>query len=399
MIAIDCEPRADDVIRAGKKAGTLMLVAAAGFAVPPGFVVLPEEDLGAIDDAALADHVARIGGFPVAVRSSGLLEDLADASFAGQYETFLEVAGLESLRDRIAACRASAASDRVRAYLAKQGLDPARAKVSVLVQRMVDARAAGVGFSIHPITGREEHALVECVSGLGEKLVSGHAAPSRYVVELATGLAVEAEQGADGAQLSPAEISDLAGALVELQALFHAPQDVEFALDRAGKLWILQSRPITRIQWRSDVDEFTNADFKDGGVSARVCTPMMYSLYRDAMQGSMQRYAERIRLLPKGQEERWIGSYYGRGYWNASAVKRVMAKVPGFDERRFDEDLGIQKDYGAAGPMKVPTNARTVLRAIPIAIALEREYRRASSAPFARSGSASGGSAARGRGG
>jgi phosphohistidine swiveling domain-containing protein len=362
-----------DVSRAGKKAGNLHLMAVAGFAVPSGFVVFPDEDVSAIDDGALADLVAKVGGFPVAVRSSGLLEDLAGASFAGQYETFLGVEGVGQLRARIEECRASAKSERVRTYLQKNGLDPAGALVSVLVQRMVDARAAGVGFSIHPITGREEHALVECVRGLGEKLVSGHAAPSRYVLDLATGGIVEVEQGADGAELSKGEAVQVARALLDLQAHFHSPQDIELAIDRAGKLWLLQSRPITRIHWRTDVDELTNADFKDGGISARVCTPMMYSLYRDAFQGSMQRYFETLKL-GKGQE-RWIASYYGRGYWNASAVKRALANVPGFDEEKFDRDLGIQKDYGAAGPHVVPTDARTMLRAAPVAIALEREYR------------------------
>ena len=375
MIAIVGSPDFD-VTRAGKKAGNLHLMAAAGFAVPAGFVVPPEEAMEGVPDAVLAGLVARVGGFPVAVRSSGLLEDLAGASFAGQYETFLDVADVPSLRARIDECRASGKSDRVRAYLEKKGLDPSRALVSVLVQRMVDARVAGVGFSIHPVTGREEHALVECVTGLGEKLVSGHASPSRYVLDLQKGTVVEAEPGPDGAELSTAEAREVARALLDLQAQFHAPQDVEFAVDRAGKLWLLQSRPITRIQWRTDVDELTNADFKDGGISARVCTPMMYSLYRDAFQGSMQRYFETIKLVEPGKIERWIASYYGRGYWNASAVKRALAKVPGFREEKFDQDLGIQKDYGARGPLVVPTNARTVLRAIPIAIALEREYRR-----------------------
>ena len=90
MIAILGTPAPGfDVSRAGKKAGNLHLMAVAGFAVPSGFVVFPDEDVSAIDDGALADLVAKVGGFPVAVRSSGLLEDLAGASFAGQYETFL----------------------------------------------------------------------------------------------------------------------------------------------------------------------------------------------------------------------------------------------------------------------------------------------------------------------
>ena len=98
----------------------------------------------------------------------------------------------------------------------------------------------------------------------------------------------------------------------------------------------------------------------------------MYGLYRDALQTSMQRYFESL-LLIRGPQT-WIASYYGRGYWNASAVKRALAKVPGFREDKFDQDLGIQKDYGAKGPLVVPTTVRTVARAIPVGIALERAY-------------------------
>lgn len=363
-----------DSARAGGKAKELHALARGGFRVPPGFVVAHDEDLAALEDAALAAAIERIGGFPVAVRSSGLLEDLADASFAGQYETFLGVASLGDLRAKIEACRASARNDRVRAYLAKVKKDPDAARVSVLVQRMVDAKIAGVAFTLHPITGREEHAYVELCEGLGEKLVSGHVSPTRLEVEITTGAKVSEELGPEKATLSEEERRELARVLLDVQAHQHAPQDVEWAVDRSGVLYVLQSRPITKVAFRSDVDELTNADFKDGGISARVCTPLMYSLYRNAVEASFQRYFEGLRLIPKGKKLSWISMYYGRGYWNASAVKSALAKVPGWSEEKFDRDLGIQKTYGAKGPTVVPTNVRTVAAAVPVALALESSY-------------------------
>ena len=365
-----------DPARAGGKAAQLHALLGGGFRVPPGFVVVYDERLEAIDDDALARSVSALGGFPVAVRSSGLLEDLADASFAGQYDTFLGVADIAELRRRITDCRASAQNERVRAYLAKIGKDPSAAKVSVLVQRMVDAKLAGVGFTLHPITGKEEHALVELCEGLGEKLVSGHVSPSRIELRLETGDIVSEELGPEKAALSPGERSELAATLLGIQASRHAPQDVEWAVDRSGVLYVLQTRAITKVAYRTDVEELTNADFKDGGISARVCTPLMFSLYRNAVEASFQRYFEALKLLAPTDRPRWIAMYYGRGYWNASAVKRVLSRVPGFDEEKFDRDLGIQKSYGKTGPLKVPTNARTVLRALPVALALELSYRR-----------------------
>ena len=224
-----------DAVRAGKKAACLHEMKRGGFTVPEGFVVRDDEDVSSIADEELASRIARIGGFPVAVRSSGALEDLAGASFAGQYETYLDVADVKALRARIDDCRASARSERVQAYLKKQGLSPEAARVSVLVQRMVRARIAGVAFSIHPVTGREEHALVELVTGLGEKLVSGHVAPSRYVLDMRTGGVVEQEIGPEGASLTREETRALTRALVHLQAHFHAPQDVEWPSTSPGR--------------------------------------------------------------------------------------------------------------------------------------------------------------------
>ena len=226
-------------------------------------------------------------------------------------------------------------------------------------------------------TGREDHALVECCHGLGEKLVSGQTAPTRYVVRLDDASVVEREPGAEDVELDGRLLQELRTHLLELQAFFEAPQDIEWAIDSTGKLWILQSRPITRIQWRSDIEEFTTADFREGGVAARVCTPLMYSLYRNAVQDSMQRYFVDIRLLSRRTpQQTWIDMFYGRPYWSASAVKKALLKVPGFDEEVFDKDLGIQKQYGPSGPARTPTNLRTVLPAIPVAIALEQSYRR-----------------------
>ena len=377
-----------DAERAGHKAARLHELLLAGFRVPAGFVVFHDEDLAALGDERLEQSVARLGGWPVAVRSSGCLEDLPDASFAGLYETFLDVADLGALRRAVEACRVSGKGERVRTYLERAGHDPDAGKVSALVQSMVHPRVAGVGFSLHPLSGREEHALVECCGGLGDKLVSGHVTPSRYVLTLRSGAVVEHKPGSEGATLTPHERQELAAALLDIQALLGCPQDVEWAVDQEGTLHVLQSRPITSFKPRGDVDALTNADLKDGGVSARVCTPLMFSLYRNAMQESLQGFFTSLRLLHERIE--WMWYFYGRVYWSAAGAKRCFVRIPGFDERAFDQDLGIQKDYGPAGPHRTPTTVKTLLRAIPVALALQTSFRRqlevvqAFRAPFQR---------------
>lgn len=362
--------------RAGTKATTLHELTLAGFDVPPGFVVPDDVDPEGIDAQALAAAVRKIGGYPLAVRSSGTLEDLGDASFAGLYESYLGIADPETLRDRIRDARASARDPRVTAYLRERKLDSAAARVAVLVQRLVDARTSGVAFTLDPTRGIEDHAVAEFTEGLGDQVVSGRITPSRLVFRLSDGKPVEATRGQNGSALTDDEIRQLRALLLEVQARRGHPQDVEWAFDREGKLRLLQSRPVTAIRWRDDVDEFTSADFRDGGVAARVCTPLMFSLYRNAFQPSMQAYFEGLGLLARGADETWIRMFYGRPYWNASAVKRCLEKVPGFDERAFDADLGLQKDYGEEGPLRTPTTIRSVLRALPVAWRLGRGYRR-----------------------
>uniref|UniRef100_UPI001461473A aminotransferase class III-fold pyridoxal phosphate-dependent enzyme n=1 Tax=Nocardia higoensis TaxID=228599 RepID=UPI001461473A len=360
---------------AGGKAATLHELITAGFEVPPGFVLPADFDLDAVSDDDLAGWVRALGGFPVAARSSGVLEDLDDASFAGQYESYLDITEVGELREHIANCRRSVENDRVRTYLARHGYSAAKATVSVLVQRMVEAEYAGVGFSIDALGGIEDHAIVECCAGLGERLVSGHVTPTRYTLRLRDGGVVERDAGGEDIDLEPSTTEGLAALMLAVQAFRHRPQDIEWAVDRAGKLWLLQSRAITAISWRTDIDQFSDADLRDGGVSARVCTPMMFSLYDNAFQYSMQSFFERVKLAEPGVEQDWMAMYYGRAYWNVSAVKQCFFKIPGFDEQHFDDDLGVLNDYGPRGPHRTPTNARTIAKALPAALAVEKSYR------------------------
>ena len=358
----------------GGKATTLHLLALDGFDVPPGFVIPAVADIDGYTDLQLRDWVHRIGGFPVAVRSSGAAEDLAGASFAGQYDSFLHVADVETLRHRIAECRKSAATDRVVSYSAKTGHDLSEAQVAVLVQRQVDARVAGVAFTIDPLSGVEDLGVIEYCTGLADKLVSGHVTGSRITVRLRDA-AVQDRAGDD--ELSAVAVRSLAATMLAVQAHRHRPQDLEWAFDHDGRLWLLQARPITAIAWRTDIGQYTDADFRDGGVSARVCTPLMYSLYRNAFQSTMQQFFVELGLQSPHDEPEWISQFYGRPYWNVEAVKRCFLKVPDWDEQDFDTDLGVNKDYGPAGPARVPVTAATVVGALPVALASSRLRRRA----------------------
>jgi len=193
-----------------------------------------------LEAAVLDEVVAGVAG-PVAVRSSGLGEDLPDASHAGQYETVLDVRGVEALREAVRTCVASVRGDRVGSYRAARELD-GEIGMAVLVQRMVPARAAGVAFSADPVTGDESRARVSAVTGLAEGLVEGHRSADEWTV---TDGVATLDSGREEA-ISAHDALAVAALVRRVAAIEGTPQDVEWALAE-GRLWLLQARPVTTL--------------------------------------------------------------------------------------------------------------------------------------------------------
>jgi len=318
---------ADDLDSVGGKAASLGELTAAGLPVPPGFVVtagtyrrfieetgIDEElfeavDVDAEDSKALAEaeahaqelilntempqdlHEEILGAYDevgdgdsfVAVRSSATAEDLPDASFAGQQETFLNITR-EDLVDRVKRCWASLFTQRAIYYRNEQGFAHDVVDIAVVVQKMVDADKSGVMFTSHPSTG-EPKLIIEAAWGLGEAVVAGSVSPDNYVVDRETSETLETtvadkkvmmERDAETGETVEREVAEdrrtaqvLAGTeigqLVELgeraEAHYDEPQDVEWAIvdseERSSSgsrtesgdsgVYMLQSRPITTI--------------------------------------------------------------------------------------------------------------------------------------------------------
>src|ERR1039458_2294156 len=163
-----------DVALVGGKAATLGELLSAGFEVPDGFIVVGEPTAEALAAGAT------LGGC-LAARSSAVAEDLAGASFAGQYETVLDVRGADALEAAIRHCRASAEAVRVALYRSERGV-AADTTISVLVQRMVAAEAAGVAFTANPISGDRSEVVITAGRGLGERIVGGDAVGDEWRV-------------------------------------------------------------------------------------------------------------------------------------------------------------------------------------------------------------------------
>ena len=336
--------RAADRLTVGGKAASLGELTAAGLPVPPGFVVTADTyrefihaaeietelfdalDVDPDDAEALASGAARarelITGTPfpdrlgdeivsayrsladgselfVAVRSSATAEDLPDASFAGQHETFLNIQE-DTLADRIKACWASVFAERAVCYRNEQGFDHAEVDIAVVVQQMVDADKSGVLFTRHPSTGDREM-IVEAAWGLGEAVVSGTVSPDHYLIDPATAAVTEStiadkkqrlvkdadtgetrlepvpEADRNARVVTDAELEKLVDLGRRVEAHYGEPQDVEWAIVNSdvqrssgnrtqsgdGDVFMLQSRPITTI---ADTEAGARADGADRSV-------------------------------------------------------------------------------------------------------------------------------------
>jgi pyruvate,water dikinase len=244
LVAV-AEASAVDRTMLGGKAAVLAELLAAGFPVPPGIVVttaaLDDPDL----DAQLASMADHLGSDRFAVRSSGAAEDLADASYAGLYETYLNVPST-GLGDAVRRCFAAAASERVTAYHDRHG--GGAAAMAVLVQAMVDPRCAGVAFTAHPVTGDLTQTVVTAVPGLGDPLVSGETTGEEWTI-IPGGAVAMTRPAPEG---DPVLTGGQAAAVAQLARRVAdrydgRPQDIEWAIDHDGRLWLLQARPMTAL--------------------------------------------------------------------------------------------------------------------------------------------------------
>jgi len=206
-------------------------------------------------------------GTALAVRSSATSEDLPEASFAGQQDTYLNVVGVSALRAAVVGCFASLWTARAIGYRLRNGIDQADVALAVVVQLMVDAESSGVLFTANPLTGVRGESVVDGTFGLGEALVSGQVEPDHWVVETITGQIRARQQGAKqvvtvpGAgggvrtlasepgsrfSLTDAQVAELVRLGAQVAALFGNPQDIEWAY-ADGRLFLLQSRAITTL--------------------------------------------------------------------------------------------------------------------------------------------------------
>ena len=321
----------------GGKAAGLAQLHGMGLCVPAGFAIL-----GATPDnlpSDLAHHYRELGGGKVAVRSSALDEDGGEASFAGQYETLLNVEGDEAVARAVVQCLESLSAARAGAYRARLGGDDAgQANMCVVVQRMIEARAAGVLFTVDPVSHRRAHAVIDVVPGLGEALVSGLETPDHYVLDR-RGEVLRADLVGDRAILEPESLRKLLAEAIRAEARRGTPLDLEWAIDADDQIWWLQARPITTLG--PDLNELDTERIDASHVYTRcnigemfpgVCTPLSYSFTARGIDVGMQRMHIRVGVQDELVKDfKFIAMSYGHLFLNLTTLSDASSQTFGGD--------------------------------------------------------------------
>jgi pyruvate,water dikinase len=315
----------------GAKAANLGELARAGFLVPEGFVLtttafdifldanqlslcstskkVTSATLPAEIHTPLLNAALQLGQAPLAVRSSGVAEDLSGASFAGQYETVLNVHGANALITAVKRCWASVFSERVVAYSKSKGmLTPPR--MALLIQRMIVPDAAGVAFSANPVTGDLAEVVVSAVRGLGERLVSGQASPDEWVIKDGKAVVRASPEGAINAE----KVQEIAELAKQAETHFGSPQDIEWAIS-SNSLYLLQSRPITTLPGKDTMMSPVLLEVppgfweREGSHYSQPVSPITRSSYLPAQVAGFAYMCKQLQLPFEKNDYREIGGW------------------------------------------------------------------------------------------
>lgn len=328
----------------GGKGAALARLGAMGFNIPPWFAIPAD---GVFTLGELHHHIGLLGSGAFAVRSSALAEDGTAHSFAGQFESHLEVTA-EQVFGKIAQVRASTESDAIRTYCREHRL-PLPSAPTVLIQRMIAPRCAGVAFSADPVSGERETAVISAVEGTGEKLVSGEVDGETWKISRA-GFIISRP---DAAFITGVDAIAVAALARRCEAASGCPQDIEWAIDDAGILWLLQSRPITTLSLTPDPQDtlriWDNSNIAEsyGGVT----TPLTFSFARRIYESAYREFCI-LMSVPASRINRsddvfpqMLGLIRGRVYYNLVSWYRVLVLLPGFRLNRsfMEKMMGVRE--------------------------------------------------------
>jgi len=329
-----------DISKIGGKASALARISCAFGNIPTWFVV-------GVDGATESDVKQALSDFDngtlFAIRSSALVEDGTDNSFAGQFETFLDIPKSE-VYEHIQLVRKSAESQRVQTYMGERGIDASQ-HPAVLVQKMVRADFAGVAFGANPVTGDTRECIISAAAGLGDKLVDGEVDGDTYTVR---GEAVEGV-----GILTHAQCLEIANLCKKAGRFFGHYQDIEWAIE-GDVLYLLQSRPITSLSKFTPQSGYINI-WDNSNIAESyngVTTPLTFSFIRLAYEHV---YREMCRILGVREDKiaendyiftHMLGLHDGQVYYNLLSWYKLVAILPGYktNAKFMEQMMGVKEE-------------------------------------------------------
>ncbi len=411
MVKTFSELGAEQQSQAGGKGGALARLFQAGYPVPDGFVILPS---AFVDDELVPEawsqvlvHLGRLRGADVepgtrrptafAVRSSALSEDSVQASFAGEFETVLNVQTDDEIRQAIRRVYQSRESERVQAYSQAKGLMPTLEgglhEVAVVAQQLVPAEGSGVMFTANPVTGQRDQAMISAAWGLGEAIVAGLVTPDTLIVDKATGDVLRREtadkqvmtvlQGSGTAEqpvpealrrapvLSDGRAAELVRLGAQIEALYGMPMDIEWVLvERMGtdgvtevregpSFAIVQARPITALpeaelpaptEWKLPKGSYMAVRNNIVELMAEPLTPLFGTLGLSIVNASIDELITSFFGKPDLMPDEIIltvNQYaYYNGSWSAGQLARILLSSVGIAKRMFTGAVERWTDEG-----------------------------------------------------
>ena len=354
----------EEQLYAGGKGGTLARLYQANFPVPEGFVIMPT---AFIDDALTADAWKQVQEYlallrqadqetAFAIRSSALAEDSVEASFAGEFETVLNVQTDEEVHQAICTVYQSRHNERVQAYSQAKGIS-ATHEVAVVVQQLIRAESAGVMFTANPVTGNRDQVMISASWGLGEAIVGGLVTPDLLITDKASGSVINRKTAdknvmtvllgsGTGEQPTPEamrrmsvltdeQTAELVGLGNRIEQMYGMPMDIEWTLAK-GHFAIVQARPITTLPepdppaptvWKLPKGSYVGMRNNIVELMADPLTPLFGTLGRSAVNTSMHRqmtqFFGRSGIMP----DEIIVSVNDYAYYNGSIKVRQMARI------------------------------------------------------------------------
>ncbi len=361
---------------------------------------LSSKIIAAIENGKLQDRLVEqiktnldlFNNEPLAIRSSGTLEDLPNTSFAGQYDTYLNIKGMEQIFFHIKKCFASLWSERALNYRFNNNLTHEEPEIAVIIQKMVQANSSGILFTANPLTSEKSELVIESNFGLGESIVSGRVSPDQFLIKRlgkikgfkilnkkigfknlvanpkSNEIGVEFNEVSDfernRVSLSDQTIIKLVRIGIDLEEAFGGnPQDIEWVIDNHSRINIVQSRPITSLRHKIDTEEILwsrgySDDYWNDNTS-----PLFFDLLGNHLTNIVNVELNSIMGYRK-MDFRLLKLFKSHVYFNLNVLKsKVEYEIPTF--MRFEDVLNYFPDgsgpFGKETIKKLPFHLKSYL--------------------------------------